>query len=66
MKWLPFSYKDTLRPWFNEKDMEKGWGLLAEGLLATLFFRNFGGGLFKGKTTQGKAMLGFSKSSGKI
>ncbi len=66
MKRLPFSYKNTLRPWFKETDLEKGWDLLATELLATLFFRNFGGGLFDGETSHGKAMLGFSKASGKI
>lgn len=66
MKWLPFSYKNTLRPWFKEKDLEKGWEFLSAELSATLFFRNFGGGLFNGKTAQGTAIIGFSKGAGKI
>ncbi|RLB70557.1 MAG: hypothetical protein DRH07_08365 [Deltaproteobacteria bacterium] len=66
MKWLPFSYKDTLRPWFKEEELEKGWKLLAEELSTTLFFRNFGGGWFNGKTSQGRAMIGFTKTSGAI
>ena len=66
MKWLSFSYKNALSPWFKEKDLEAGWELLSAELQATLFFRNFGGGLFNGKTSHGTAMLEFSKSSGKI
>lgn len=64
MKWLPFSYKNTLSPWFKEKDLEKGWELLSAGLVTTLFFRNFGGGLFADETSQGTAMIGFVKVSG--
>ncbi|MEA3361650.1 MAG: DEAD/DEAH box helicase [Thermodesulfobacteriota bacterium] len=66
MERLSFSHKNILRPWFKEKDLEAGWELLSTELSATLFFRNFGGGLFNGKTAQGKAMLGFTKKSGKI
>ena len=66
MKWLPFSYKNALAPWFNEKDLEKGWELLSTELSATLFFRNFGGGLFNGKSSHSTAMIGFSKTTGKI
>ncbi len=66
MKWLSFSYKNALSPWFKEKDLEKGWELLSTELLATLFFRNFGGGLFNGETSHGTAMIGFAKGSGKI
>ncbi|MFK5926868.1 MAG: DEAD/DEAH box helicase [Desulfuromusa sp.] len=40
--------------------------LLAEELPTTLFFRNFGGGLFHGKTSQGRAMISFTRTSGTI
>lgn len=66
MKRLSFTYKNALSPWFKEKDLERGWELLSTELQATLFFRNFGGGLFNGKTSQGTAMVGFAKGSGKI
>ncbi|MDA3904029.1 MAG: DEAD/DEAH box helicase [Desulfuromusa sp.] len=63
MKWLPFSYKNTLRPWFKEEDLENGWEFLSTELSATFFFRNLGGGLFNGNTSQGRAIIGFTKVS---
>lgn len=64
MKWLSFSYKNTLRPWFKEEDLEKGWKLLSTELPTILFFRNFGGGWFDGKTSRGRAIISFTKVSG--
>ncbi len=66
MKRLPFSYKNTLSPWFKEQDLDRGWTLISTELSAILLFRNFGGGLFNGNNSHGKAMIGLSGNSGKI
>ncbi len=66
MKRLSFTYKNTLSPWFKEKDLEKGWKLLSTSLPTILFFRNFGGGWFAGESSHGRAIISFTKVSGKI